>query len=78
MSEDGKIARAYAVSAQIEAGNVYVPHPSLAAWVYAYLQECTAFPNGAYDDQVDQTTQGHAASWLLSNPVAAFVRWVLS
>ena len=55
--EGGKEARASAVSPQIESGNVYLPHPSVAAWVDGYLAEWAAFPRGAHDDQVDATTQ---------------------
>jgi len=53
----GKIARAAAVSPLIEAGNVYLPHPSYAHWVNDFVEECAAFPNGAHDDQVDAMTQ---------------------
>lgn len=54
--EGGKIARAHAVSAIVEAGNVYLPHPRIAPWVDAYLAELSIFPAGRHDDQVDQTT----------------------
>jgi predicted phage terminase large subunit-like protein len=53
----GKVARAQAVSPQVESGNVYLPHPALAPWVDAFIEECSAFPNGKHDDQVDQMTQ---------------------
>ena len=55
--DGGKLARAQAVSPQIESGNVYLPHPALAPWVEEFIEECTAFPNGRHDDQVDQMTQ---------------------
>lgn len=55
--DGSKEARAHAVTPDIEAGNVYLPHPQIAPWVNDYLAEFTAFPNGAYADQVDQTTQ---------------------
>lgn len=55
--EGGKVARAHAISPQIEAGNVYLPEPSLAPWVSDFLEECAAFPMGAHDDQVDAMTQ---------------------
>jgi predicted phage terminase large subunit-like protein len=55
--EGGKISRAQAVSAYVEGGNVYLPHPSLVSWVDGFIGECAAFPNGRYDDQVDQMTQ---------------------
>ncbi len=53
----GKVARAQAVSPLVEAGNVYLPHPDYAPWVNDFIEECTQFPNGAYDDQVDAMTQ---------------------
>ena len=53
----GKIARAHAVSAQIESGNIYLPEPAGAPWVQDLIEEFAAFPNGAYDDQVDAMTQ---------------------
>jgi predicted phage terminase large subunit-like protein len=53
----GKVARAQAVSAQIEGGNIYVPHPAIAPWVDAFIEECAQFPNGKNDDQVDEMTQ---------------------
>jgi len=55
--EGGKEVRANAVSPQIEAGNVYLPDPSVAPWVTGFIEECAAFPNGAYDDQVDAMSQ---------------------
>lgn len=63
--EGGKVARAHAVTPDIEAGDVYLPHPMLHTiagyaeydWVEAFIAECTAFPRGAKDDQVDQATQ---------------------
>jgi predicted phage terminase large subunit-like protein len=55
--QGGKQARAAAVSPQIEAGNVYLPHPSLAPWVEGFIEECATFPNGKHDDQVDTATQ---------------------
>jgi predicted phage terminase large subunit-like protein len=53
----GKIARAQAVSALVEAGNIFLPHPDYAPWVNDFIEECAAFPNGAHDDQVDAMTQ---------------------
>jgi predicted phage terminase large subunit-like protein len=52
-----KIALAAAVSPLIEAGNIYLPHPSYAPWVYDFIGACAAFPIGAHDDQVDAMTQ---------------------
>lgn len=55
--EGSKEARAFAVSPQIEAGNVYLPHPSLVPWVWGLIEECASFPAGSYADQVDALTQ---------------------
>lgn len=52
-----KEARAFAVSPEVEAGNVYLPHPAIAPWVWDFIEECTAFPNATYADQVDTMTQ---------------------
>ena len=41
-----------------EAGNVYLPEPSLVPWsVDAYIAEHISFPMGANDDQVDASSQ---------------------
>ncbi|HXB74005.1 MAG TPA: phage terminase large subunit [Candidatus Acidoferrales bacterium] len=53
----GKVARCQAVSPQIESGNVYLPHPAIAPWVGAFIEECAQFPSGKNDDQVDEMTQ---------------------
>lgn len=55
--QGSKEARANAVSPQIEAGNVYLPDPSIAPWIHDFIEECAAFPTGAHDDQVDAMTQ---------------------
>jgi predicted phage terminase large subunit-like protein len=55
--EGGKEVRANAVSPLIEAGNVWLPHPSIAPWVNDFIEEATAFPNGKHDDMVDSATQ---------------------
>jgi predicted phage terminase large subunit-like protein len=55
--DGGKIARANAVSPAFESGNVYLPDAEIAPWVVEYMDELCAFPNGANDDEVDQTTQ---------------------
>jgi predicted phage terminase large subunit-like protein len=55
--EGGKLVRAHAVSPQVEAGNVYIPHPATAPWLEDFIEECTMFPAGRHDDQVDCLTQ---------------------
>lgn len=53
----GKEARANAVAWTIEAGDVYLPHPSICPWVWDFIVECAAFPHGKNDDQVDGMSQ---------------------
>lgn len=52
-----KVARAESVAPQIEAGNVYLPHPTVAPWVLGFTHEFSVFPNGEHDDQVDACSQ---------------------
>lgn len=60
-----KIARAWAVQPEVEAGNVWLPSPvdrdgrpiPGREWVEEFLVEMTGFPTAAYDDQVDMATQ---------------------
>ena len=53
--EGGKETRASVVEPFWEAGNIYVPQN--APWVEEFIQECTEFPKGVYDDQVDAMSQ---------------------
>ena len=55
--EGGKEARASAIAPQVEAGNVYLPDPSIAPWIGDFIEECAAFPTGTHDDQVDAMSQ---------------------
>lgn len=55
--DGSKEARAYAVTPEIESGNVYLPTPAHCAWIEDYIEEMSAFPKGANDDCVDTTTQ---------------------
>ena len=70
----GKEARANAVSATIEAGDVYLPHPALCPWVKAFLEETSSFPSGTHDDQVDAMSQAlivllsHESTWVPEKP----------
>lgn len=52
--EGGKVARVNAVSAYIEAGNVYLPR---STWIHDFVEEAASFPNGKNDDQVDAMSQ---------------------
>ena len=56
----GKVVRAHAVTAVVEAGNVYIPDPSIASWAHDFIEELSSFPSGAHDDQVDSLTQANA------------------
>lgn len=56
--DGSKLARAHAITWLWEACNVYLPHPTIAPWVQAYVLEITRFPHAANDDQVDAKTQG--------------------
>lgn len=53
----GKVSRAYAVQPEVEAGNVFLPHPLLYSWVQEFINSCAGFPNLAHDDDVDSFTQ---------------------
>lgn len=53
--EGGKVARVNAVSAFIEAKNVFLPQQ--AEWVHDFVEEAASFPNGKNDDQVDAMSQ---------------------
>lgn len=55
--QGSKVARANAITPEVEAGHVYLPHPAIAPWVEAYVEELATFPSGAHDDQVDATSQ---------------------
>lgn len=54
-----KVARARAVSGQVESGNVWLPSPAIPGkgWVNDYVEELAFFPHGTYEDRVDATTQ---------------------
>ena len=55
--QGGKMARTAAISPQVEAGNVYLPHPIIEPAVDAFLDQCAAFPNASHDDMVDMLSQ---------------------
>lgn len=56
MPYGSKEARASGITPLVEAGDVYLPHPALFAWVNPLVTNFTAFPNGA-KDEVDTATQ---------------------
>lgn len=53
-----KVARMNAVSPDVEAGNVWLPDPSIAPWIHDFIEELCSFPNGQYDDRCDAFSQG--------------------
>ena len=55
--KDSKEARVHAVTPFIEAGDVEIPDPSIAPWIGDFVEEMSAFPNGAHDDRVDTMSQ---------------------
>ena len=53
-----KEARLYAASPDVEAGNVVLPHPSIAPWVPRFVDECAAACcGGRHDDAADMLSQ---------------------
>jgi predicted phage terminase large subunit-like protein len=52
-----KESRLQAGSWRFRAGNVYLPHESIAPWIKEYVYELCAFPKAKKDDYVDATSQ---------------------
>lgn len=52
-----KESRLQAVSWRFRAGNIYLPHESIAPWVVDYRYELCSFPRAVKDDYVDATSQ---------------------
>jgi predicted phage terminase large subunit-like protein len=59
--EGGKTARAFAMQPEHEAGNIFLPDPSIAPWVEGFIQTAGNFPNVPNDDDIDSMTQ--AINW---------------
>lgn len=55
--DGSKVARAHACTAEWEAGNVWLPHKSIAPWIVETVEEITTFPFSSNDDTVDAMTQ---------------------
>lgn len=72
-----KLARAYAVAPFCEAGNVFLPSPSMAPWISEYVTQMASFPNAANDDMVDMTTQALSRMLLEANPVTNYMQSLL-
>jgi predicted phage terminase large subunit-like protein len=56
-TDGSKEARAASSTARVEAGNWHLPHPDIAPWVSAFIDELAAFPTGRHNDQVDAFSQ---------------------
>jgi predicted phage terminase large subunit-like protein len=52
-----KRIRSIPMSRAVQAGNVYLPHPAIAKWVDAYIDEFSIFDHGQHDDRVDAADQ---------------------
>jgi len=52
-----KYARAEAISAIQDSGNIIIPHPDVLSWAGDFIDECANFPNGEFDDMVDTMSQ---------------------
>lgn len=52
-----KEERAEATAPLWDAGDIWLPHPSIAPWIEDFINEHKVFPNGKHDDQVDSGTQ---------------------
>lgn len=55
--DGSKEARAYATQPVFAAGNVWLPDPSIAPWVFDWITEHKRFPRGTANDRVDAQTQ---------------------
>lgn len=75
--KDSKLSRANAVAPFIEAGNVFLPSSSVALFnVDELIEESTAFPNGAHDDQVDAMSQALSRLLLSSGHGSAYLEYM--
>lgn len=66
-----KVTRAMDAAPYIEAGNVLLPEQ--AQWLSDFLSECSMFPNGAHDDQVDPLCDAVAEMVSYSTPAPAMI-----
>jgi predicted phage terminase large subunit-like protein len=55
--DGGKVARAYAMQPEQEAGNLWLPDPSIDPDIETFLSEASSFPGSPNDDEVDATSQ---------------------
>lgn len=59
--EGGKVARAFAIQPEHEAGNLWLPDPSVDPTIEEFIGTCADFPAVPHDDEVDSCTQ--AINW---------------
>ena len=52
-----KEARVHSIAPDWEAGNIWLPHPSIAPWIHDYIEEIVTFPKSVNDDEIDSTSQ---------------------
>lgn len=55
--DGGKVARAYAMQPEQEAGNIWLPDPSVDPDIETFLTEASSFPGSPNDDEVDAMSQ---------------------
>jgi len=73
--DKSKQARLNAVTPLIEAGRVFLPEA--ASWLFDFIEELSAFPNGEFDDQCDSTAYaltylaGRGTPGILDEPKAS-------
>lgn len=60
--EGGKVARAFAIQPEHEAGNIWLPDSSQDPRIEEFISETASFPAVAHDDETDAFTQ--AINWL--------------
>jgi len=63
-----KVSRAHEVVSFIESGYVYLPQDS--DWLSDFILECSRFPNGKHDDQVDPLTMGLKEMFVMGKNLA--------
>jgi predicted phage terminase large subunit-like protein len=55
--DGGKVARAYAMQPEQEAGNLFLPDPSVDPDIETFLSEASSFPGSPNDDEIDSMSQ---------------------
>ena len=72
-SEGGKEARVNAVAPLMEAGNVYLPHPSIAPWVDDFIEE---FFNSTVGDEVERLLKEKVRTYSAQDPISPTCLWL--